>query len=314
MTREPRNWIDDHAHQWSEAGLISEQQAAAILRYEAEGEHAEPQRLSIVAEVAAYLGSVLALMGGVAVVGPNWDELGVGGRMAVALAVMFVGFAAGSWLINFDERATGRLGSFLWVIGTGGMAMAVGVAMSEVDPRDAAWTLLAVGAPVLVVGLALWRNRDRPLQLLTFAAGVGMTLGAVGDLTDTEPWVGGAALVVLGTLFALVAGFHRLTPRLVALVTGAFGAYVGGFLLGELNDHLGPAAAVVVAMAVVTFALAERTMPVLAIGVVGALIATWEILRTTFDGVMASTIVTLIGLAIVILVIERARRSGLGKA
>ena len=306
---ERRSWIRTHAHEWSDAGLISPDQAEAIIGYEA-AESAvdhEPQRLSIVAEVAAYLGAVLALMGGIAVVGPNWEELTIGGRMAIALAVAFVGFAAGSWLINYDEPATDRLGSFLWMIGTGGVAMAIGVAMAEVDPREEGWAAVAIGVPVMAIGLVLWRNLDRPLQLLTLAAGFGVTFGGLGDVTDIEAWVAGSALIVIGALLALSAGLGWLTPRLVALVTGAFGAFVGGFMLGDLNEHLGPAAALSVAMAVVAFALAERIVPVLAMGVLGALIATQALLMTTFDGAIASLIVTVIGLAIVVAVIARTR-------
>jgi hypothetical protein len=307
LERKDGDWLDGHAHEWVEAGLISEGQAVAIREYEHLGEPNAPQRLTIVTEGAAYVGSVLALMGGAAVVGPNWDEFGVLGRLGVAIAVMVVGFAAGTWLVRLAEPATVRLGSFLWAVATGGVAMAAAVVMDEVDPRDEGWIPLAIGLPVLLVGLALWRNRDRPLQLLSVAVGAGITLAGIGELTDVEPWYGGILLLAVGAAFAVAAALRFLQPRLLALVVGALGAFIGGFMLGDLNEHLGPAVALLAAVSVVLFALRDRLVPLLVIGVIGSLIATQALLATTFTGPIASMIVSLIGLAIVVAVILRAR-------
>ena len=64
LERKHDAWLEHHARDWVGAGLISESQATAISEYEHIDEPTEPQRLPIVAEVASYLGSVLAIMGG----------------------------------------------------------------------------------------------------------------------------------------------------------------------------------------------------------------------------------------------------------
>ena len=54
-------WFDEHAGAWVEHGLVSDVQIRAIRDFEQAEVRAVP-RLPIVAELAVYLGSVLALM------------------------------------------------------------------------------------------------------------------------------------------------------------------------------------------------------------------------------------------------------------
>ncbi len=312
LDRRNGSWLEGHVDKWVDAGLISAEQGAAISRYEHIGERAAPQRLPLLAEAASYVGSVLALMGGLAAVGPNWDDIGLLGQLAVALGVALVGFVAGTWLVHLAEEGTTRLGSFLWVVGTGGVAMAVVAAMAEIDPRDEAWIPFVVGLPVLVIGLLLWRNHDRPLQLVTAVVGAGTSLGGLTELVDLPETAVGGALVGFGLCFTTAAVFHRIEPRLVGMIVGSFSAWSGGFVLMDLNEHLGLLIALAVAMSVVLIALREGLIALLVLGVIGSLIATEGLLATTFTGAVASLIVTVIGLAIVVVTVLRARRTGQG--
>jgi hypothetical protein len=61
-------------------------------------------------EVAAYSGSVLALMGGAAVEGRERDAIGLAGRLAIAGTFMIAGLAAGRRLVAVGEPGTDRLG------------------------------------------------------------------------------------------------------------------------------------------------------------------------------------------------------------
>lgn len=310
LERQQRSWLDTHTHEWVDAGLISSDQAEAILEHEDVRAPDSPRRLPLLAEAASYVGSVLALMGGAATVGPNWDALGLFGQLAVAFAVTTVGFVAGSWLVHLGEDGTTRLGSFLWAVGAGGVAMAVVAVMAEIDPREQAWIPFAMGLPVLTIGLLLWRNLDRPLQLVTAVAGAGLTLVGVVELLDVSASVVGAAMVTFGVGFATMAALHRLDPRLFAFFVGGFSAWMGGVVLVEFNEHLGFAIALVIAVSVVVFALRERVVPLLMAGVLGSLSSTQGLLATTFTGAVASMVVTTIGLAIVIVTMMRARDAG----
>lgn len=148
-------WLRRHVIEWAGSGLISGSQAEAILHYEHVDEPMAPQRLTIVAEVAPYLGSVIAFTGGATIIGPNWDQLGLVGQAVIALAIAAIGFTAGTWLAGQGEAGTDRLGSFLWVVGTGGVALAVVGVVNEADPQHGGWFPATVGIAILSIGAML---------------------------------------------------------------------------------------------------------------------------------------------------------------
>lgn len=302
-------WLHKHVGSWREAGIITREQAERIEDFELRGEAPAQRRLSLVTEVAAYVGSVLAVMGGAAVVGSSWESFSLAARLGVGLAVMVVGFWTGTWLVRFEEPGMERLGRFLWAIGIGGVALSAFAVMSEIDPDEEAWIAVGVGVAVFAVSAALWRNQDRPLQLLTGAIGLGVTLGALSGLVDSPLWVGSLVLLVLGSALAVGAALHHIRPRTIAVAVGAIAAYVGAFMLSDTNERLGSATALVVAIVVVAFALRDQMMPILVLGVLGSLIATQALLATTITGAASALVVTTLGLIIVVAAITRGVRS-----
>ena len=137
-------WLDEHTGQWVEHGLVTSDQVDAIRAFE-QHETAEP-RFSIVAELAVYLGSVLALMSGAMMVGPNWEALRTAGQMAIGLAIAALGFVAGARLIRLDDGGTRRLASFMWLIGTGGIALTLGAIVDTAAFQSPAWNVVVIGA------------------------------------------------------------------------------------------------------------------------------------------------------------------------
>lgn len=295
--------IDRHVDEWVRAGIVSNDQADEIRRFEHRREEMPDERLTIGAEVASYLGSVLALMGGALVVGRRWEELGLAGQLGVAVAIAAVGFAAGWWLIRQGEVAMDRLGGFMWTVGAGGVAFFVGLATDRWGPSDEAWTGVAVGVSLFAVGMLLWQNLERHLQFLTAAVGFAVAAGGLAGIFDVPGWLVGLVLLALGLGVASAAAMGRLAPRLTAIATGGVGAFAGAMSLTDLNRHLGPFAGLAVAGAAIVFALVDRATIILILGVVGSLIATQALLMTTFDGAIASMIVALLGLAIVVAVL-----------
>lgn len=300
--------LERHVDEWVRAGIVSGDQADAIRRFEGRRDERPPERLTIGAEVASYLGSVLALMGGALVIGRRWRELGIGGQLLVAVLIAAVGLVAGRWLFRQHEGAMDRLGGFMWVIGAGGAAMFVGLAVNEWGPSNEAWIPLVVGVAVFALGLGLWRNRDRPLQLLTVGAGAWAATIGGSELLDVRPWYGGILFVVAGAAVAVAAAVGRLHPRLVGVGAGVASAFGGAMVLMELNEHLGPFVALVVAVSAVVFALADRSTVLLVLGVVATLIATEMLLATTFDGLVASAIVAALGMVIVVIALVSTSR------
>ena len=300
-------WFDDHSKEWIDHGFVSGEQVDAIREFERSHEP-EPARLSIGAELAVYLGSVLALMSGAVMVGESWDTLGLAGRIAIGAAVAALGFIAGSRLIHVDDPAARRLASFMWVIGAGGVALVAGTLADAAEFEEPGWNLLAIGAPVLAIGVALWRNLDRPLQVLTTAVGAGLTVGGVGALLSTPPWLGGVLVWLLASSIGTLAVRQRLRPELYVLGVAAIGAMIGAGMLTDVSEVFGFAAATATAAGIVAVGLARHLTPILVIGVLAFLQSLQGLLITTLHGAVGAMVVAVLGLAVVIVVIVRSTR------
>lgn len=308
--RPDRAWIDRHVREWIDAGLISQGQADGIRRFEHFDEEVAPQRLTTVAEVACYLGSVIAFAGGGAIIGPDWGDLGLFGQLAIAFAIAGVAFVVGTWLVRLGEPGTARLGSFLWMIGTGGVALAAGSIVNAIEPRDESWFGVAIGGSVLALGLALWRNLDRPLQLLSAAIGLLITLFGLVALTDASVWLAAIVVWLTAAVFGVLAAIDRVRPRLFGLAVAAVGLMVGSFMFEDLSLRFAAVVAVVTATTIVTYALVDRSLPLLAIGMVAFLAGTIQLMDTVLEGTLARLVAVLVGLAVVALVAVRAQRMG----
>jgi hypothetical protein len=300
-------WFDDHAAGWVEHGLVSDDQVEAIREFE-RSRAPEPARLSIVAELAVYLGSALALMSGAVMVGQRWDALGLAGRVAIGVAVAVLGFLAGARLVRLGDAGARRLASFMWVIGAGGVALVAGTLADAAEFEEPGWNLLMIGAPVLVIGAGLWRNLDRPLQVLTAAIGFGLTLGGVGALLSTPPAVGGVLIWLLALGVGTLAITQRLRPELYVLGVASVAAMIGALTLTDVSEVLGSAAATVTAAGIVAVGLARHLTPILVIGVLAFLQSLQGLLLTTLNGAVATMGVAVVGLVIVVVVVVRSTR------
>jgi MFS family permease len=303
-------WLDEHAERWLDQGLVTPDQVEAIRAYEQTetGTEVGP-RFTLMAELAVYLGSVVALMSGTMIVGRSWESLTLAARVGIGLAIAALGFAAGARLIRLDdETRTRRLASFMWLIGTGGAALAAGTLADRADVQDPGWNLVIIGIPVLALGGALWRNLDRPLQVLTAAIGAGLVLGGSGALLSIPPWIGGILVWSAGVAIATAAVTQRLRPELYVLGVAAITAMIGALMLTDVSEVFGAAAATATAAGIVAVALARRRTPILVIGVLAFLQSLQGLLMTTLDGAVAALVVSVAGIAVVVVVLVRSTR------
>ena len=301
------DWLDEHAEHWVEAGLVSSDQLEAIRAFEHHEAPPAPQ-LSIVAELAVYLGSVLALMSGAMMVGQSWDALRTGGQLAIGVAIAALGFIAGTRLIHLDDPGTRRLASFMWLIGTGGVALTVGILVDTAALDDPGWNVLIIGLPILAIGATLWRNLDRPLQVLTTAVGAGLTLGGIGALLATPPWIGGILVWLTAIAICALAITQRLRPELYVIAVASAAAMIGAVMLADVSELTASIAATITAAGVVAVGLARHLVPILVIGVIAFLQALQGLLMTTLNGGLAAAAVAVAGLAVVVVVIARSTR------
>lgn len=300
-------WLDEHAEHWVEAGLVTTDQVEAIRVFEHHDAPPQPQ-LSIVAELAVYLGSVLALMSGAMMVGPNWEALRTAGQMAIGLSIAVLGFVAGTRLIRLDDPPTRRLASFMWLIGTGGIAVTLGAAVDTANFESPGLNVIIVGAPICAIGAALWRNLDRPLQVLTTAVGAGLTLGGIGNLVGISPWMGGILVWTLAVAVGALAVAQVLRPEMYVIAVAGIGAMIGAVMLADVSELTASIAATITAAGIVAIGLARHFVPILVIGVFAFLQALQGLLMTTLNGALASALVAVAGLVVVIVVIARSTR------
>lgn len=300
-------WLDDHAATWVERGLVSSEQVEAIRAFERTTAPV-PARMSIVAELAVYLGSVLALMSGAVMVAESWDSLALAGRLAIGVAVAILGFVAGTRLVRVADAGARRLASFMWVVATGGVALVAGTLADAAEFDEPGWNLLVIGVPVLTIGAFSWRNLDRPLQVLTTAVGSGLTIGGIGELLAAPAWLGGIIIWLLALAVATLAVAQRLRPELYVLGVASIAAMIGALLLTDVSEVVGAAAATVTAAGIVLAGLTRHLTPILVIGVLAFLQSLQGLLMTTLNGTVGALAVAVVGLAIVVVVVVRSTR------
>jgi hypothetical protein len=300
-------WLDEHSAHWVDEGLVTTGQIDAIRAFE-HHETAAPPRLSIVAELAVYLGSVLALMSGAMMVGPNWEALRTVGQIAIGAAVAALGFVAGARLIRLDDPGTRRLASFMWLIGTGGVALTLGAVVDTAGIESPGWNVMVIGVPIWAIGAALWRNLDRPLQVVTTAIGAGLTLGGIGNLVGIAPWMGAILLWTLAVVVGVLAVAQVLRPELYVVAVAAIAAMIGAAMLADVSELTASIAATVTAAGIVAVGLARHLVPILVIGVISFLQSLQGLLMTTLSGSLPAAVVAVAGLVVVVVVIARSTR------
>ncbi len=264
---------------WRHAGLISEEQAAAIQRFEAPHalRQSHPRRVPALAEAVGYIGAILALTGLGLIVARYWAHINTPARLVLS-AGLGLGLGLGGGLVREGaELALRRLRWILWL----GASAAAGLfsvvatrAVGRTEPRGEVVVLVTALVVGALSGL-LWRGRFRPLQeALTLGAPL-VALGALSRLLGTDTWM--AAGVFVGALVLLGLGVGRLivTPWLAELV-GAGGLWVAAIMF--LNFSRGPGGVASVASALGLLVLAVSARPVREpgearlLGVAGALV------------------------------------------
>jgi len=305
---------------WVAAGIVSSEQAEAILRLEetgagsdtaAGGRGPSPQaRLPLVAELVSYLGIILVSVSGALIIRRFWGDLHVGGRLAIGVGVAAVGLVGGTLIAQLGDAGARRLGAFLWLCGTGGVGLLVGVAADAAWDHDQDTTVFCAGLAVLGVSVALWRNLDRPLQLLSALVGAGMVavgLGLVVHLSLTALEVGvlvWCAAVVLGLL-----GWRRVVhPELVALIVAEVGALWAAVTIASSHPGFGLVLGAATAAAGVGSGLALKRLPVVVVGILGFLGFLGGILGRYLNGPAAALGVFVVGIVLVLVAIRYGMR------
>ncbi len=312
--------LRDQVQRWVSVGIVSSEQGERIVHFEQEmGESAAAagapgappvRRLSPVAELVSYLGIVLVLASGGLFVARLWNSLGLGGRVVVGAVIALLGFFGGYAVSRLGDEGTTRLGWFLWLCGTGGVAMSTATAVDRIGSHNPGWTLLVTGLVVLALSVGLWRNLERPLQFLSSVVGLGLTVGGLVNLVNWQPSVttANALLWLVAVALGLLA-INIIHPSLVATVLAQGGLFITALAVTTSSRALGMALGLVGAAAGVGLGLSKRRPPVVAVGVLSFFVFVVRLLSFYLRGPGTMLVAFVLGVALVGVVIWRATQS-----
>lgn len=185
------------------------------------------------AELGAYAGAALAVLGLVVMGSQVWDDFSWVLRVAIP-AILSAGLMTGTWLLRrsvvrlADAPVRSRLAQVLGVCSAIAGALAVGLAAADSDLASDWPFRVAVGAGLV---LALMSSALAPGAITTLATGAFAVLFGFSCcmLIDDGPAYPGVFLVVLGMLAALL--LHKVFPppgltRALGVAGWLFGAFM----------------------------------------------------------------------------------------
>lgn len=263
--------LDATLRKWVDAGLISVNQADAIVDHERMGRGAEPRsRVAPAMEAIAYVGGALLSIGAGMLVGRFWERISTPGHYAILAVAAAICGVVGT-IIGESDPVAERLRSVLWglcAIGSGAVAALVANESFDVTDEPVAFTAAATTA---IVSAAFWRLGARPLQhAITFVAtavaiGTGIASVTAGN---SSAWIG-LAVWVFGATWAALAWSRFVPPAFVGLTLGATATLVGAGIVGGRSESLATLLGLVTAAAWIGVGIATDEGFALAPGVVG---------------------------------------------
>jgi len=266
---------------WVAEGLIDEAQARAIRSHETAP--TEDRRVPLVAEVLGYLGGSLALIAAFILVGEFWADLEAWARLLLVGAGTTAFLAAGWFTKSVDNEAIDRLSSFLWALGTAGVAFWFGLLANDVLETEPETTALIASAAGLLVGYAVYRLSPRSLQqILLGGAAVATPLSLLAHLDQPPEEFYGLAIWAIGVAWLLLAWGRHLRPPTTAYALGSVGVLLGPQVM-RFNDVTWPMLlGLVTAGVLLTFSVTLRNTILLGFGAAGIFIFVPQIIFEYF--------------------------------
>jgi hypothetical protein len=205
------------------AGVVTAPQAAALLALAARrpslprGGREATTGMPVAAEIAGYLGAVLAMTGASVLVAQFWSDMASWSRLTLIGSLAAGLWAAGAVVDESAGPVSWRLRGFLWLLSSAAAAFLAGLLGADVFDWAAEPVAVLAGVVTVAHAGSLWRRRDRPAQYLAVVAGVIAALAGAGGWIDGPGLVG---LVLWGVGAAwLWLGWRRLVlPEEIALV------------------------------------------------------------------------------------------------
>lgn len=276
--------LPGHLETWTEAGLITADQADEIRGFEGRsGGHDVPRWVEPVAYLGATLVGLALVLFGVQV----WDLLDTWSRVALAGVVTLVLLAAGLALVGSQAAPVRRAASFALLLTVAGVAATAALVLLEAVDLGEDVALVLTAACTAAAALALYLLAQTTLQQIGLAAGVVFLAVAVGSSIDvSEPWMISLTLFSVGAMWLLLTWRGLLRPASTGWVLGGLLALTIGF--GDVDEQaLWSALGVAVGLALVYLSAVVDLRLLMVIGVLGLVV--WIPLTVTslFEGSVA---------------------------
>jgi hypothetical protein len=256
--------LEQRLARWVAAGLVTREQAAAILAAE---ETAPAERGSSMAATAlGYLGASVALVGAVVAASREWSAMATGTRVAIALSATLLLLAAGFLARRRDHPALRSLDGFLWFLSAGGAAFTAGLVAHDVLGLETRSITLSGGAAAAAWGAPLWRLRRSPIQETAVFAGLGVLVEALlAHLPGPPDELHGLPLWGLGAVWAILA-WGRVLSRRSSLALAGVALLVGAQILSFGWSAAGLSLGIATGIALLAASAALRSTVLLAFG------------------------------------------------
>lgn len=298
---EPAGDLPRRVDRWVDAGVISREQAEAILAME--GPEAPPERgVPLVTEALGYLGAALALAAGAVALGRYWEELPTGTLLGISgagAALLWLG----GWLVrSARDPAIERLGSVLWALSVAGVGWFLQILADQGFDLTPNQTWLTVGAGTSVYGGVLYVVRRRSLQqvvlfagLVTLAGNLGWQIGRALDVPGGSEHGLATALWLLGIAWVLLAWRGVVRPPNTAYALGAVVSLYAPILWGpEALFDLAVIVGLVTAAALLGASVAVHRTVLLGLGAVGVFGYLVGVIERYFGDTLGTPLVLLV--------------------
>lgn len=260
--------IESETARWVDAGLITAEQASAVVEFE---RRSATGRSPVVAEVLAYLGAALVVAAVVTLVASRWSDLVLGPKLVLLGVAAAVGVVGGAVARTRSGGAFDRVTTVLWFasLGAVGGFVAVAAGIEGLDwSEDAVPVAVAGTVTAAALGLYLFHRRGPQLLALTGSstAFVALLLQLAG--VEYAPAYG-SVLILAGAMWLLQSLVPLLRPAPVAFVAGGVIAYIGSAVMSDEWVIAGLTIGVAGAVAIVVLSLRTRDLVHLFTGAVG---------------------------------------------
>ena len=302
------NDLDRMLERWTDAGLVTEDQARAIKASEEHGGRTS-RAIPALAEVMAYVGGILVLSAGAFIASRVWSDLGAGSQLGLLALTTGTLWAGGWWMRGGRNPVRSRLVSVLWFLSAGGIGWLADVAATELwDLADG--YALVIGLALSVYAGLLYFHRRTSMQQIALAGGVAFICAGISDIAGGNDWFG-PLLWAAGT--AWIAGTRAgvLRPGRTGYALGALGAMAGSEAVAiewfESTEGWGLALGVVSAAALLFLSVSFGEMVLLGFGIVGLFIFLVQIIEEYLDGLGGPVALLVAGIALLLVALLTVR-------